>query len=79
MFVLCPHCHFLVATDPASGQPPLRCVRCHGLLVAETEAEQQPETAIEVEGGVQAPAADATQVAAPQGGWELDWIEFARS
>jgi hypothetical protein len=28
MFVLCPHCQFLVALDPASGQPPQRCPRC---------------------------------------------------
>ena len=28
MFVLCPHCQFLVATDPVSGQPPSRCPRC---------------------------------------------------
>lgn len=30
MFVLCPHCQFLVALDPATGQPPLRCPRCDG-------------------------------------------------
>ena len=28
MFVLCPHCQFLVALDPASGRPPARCPRC---------------------------------------------------
>ncbi|HVR81555.1 MAG TPA: DUF3426 domain-containing protein [Luteimonas sp.] len=33
MFVLCPHCQFLVALDPASGQPPARCPRCDGLLL----------------------------------------------
>ena len=32
MFVLCPHCQFLVALDPASGQPPLRCPRCEEAL-----------------------------------------------
>jgi hypothetical protein len=58
MFVLCPHCHFLVATDPASGQPPLRCARCQGLLVPEAEKETETETA------TQAPAPDATQDAA---------------
>jgi hypothetical protein len=52
MFVLCPHCHFLVATDPASGQPPLRCARCHELLVPEAEAE--------MEDAIQAPAPIAT-------------------
>ncbi len=28
MFVLCPHCQFLVTTDPVSGQPPTLCPRC---------------------------------------------------
>lgn len=32
MFVLCPHCQFLVALDPASGQPPTHCPRCHNGL-----------------------------------------------
>jgi hypothetical protein len=67
MFVLCPHCHFLVATDPASGNPPLRCARCHGLLVAEAEVppepESEPQPEPEVEAAAQAPAADATQPA----------------
>ena len=57
MFVLCPHCHFLVATDPASGQPPLRCARCHELLVAATDAVTELAT--------KAPALDTTQLAAP--------------
>jgi hypothetical protein len=34
MFVLCPHCQFLVALDSASGQPPLRCPRCEKSLQA---------------------------------------------
>ena len=34
MFVLCPHCQFLVALDSASGQPPLRCPRCDKWLQA---------------------------------------------
>jgi hypothetical protein len=32
MFVLCPHCQFLVALDPVSGKPPLRCPRCDGAV-----------------------------------------------
>lgn len=32
MFVLCPHCQFLAALDPVSGQPPLHCPRCNGLV-----------------------------------------------
>jgi hypothetical protein len=37
MFVLCPHCQFLVAVDPASGLPPAHCPRCKGALQAATE------------------------------------------
>jgi len=32
MFVLCPHCQFLVAVDPVTGQPPAHCPRCDGAL-----------------------------------------------
>ena len=32
MFVLCPHCQFLVALEPASGQVPACCPRCGKLL-----------------------------------------------
>jgi hypothetical protein len=28
MFVLCPHCEFLVTVDPRSGQPPATCPKC---------------------------------------------------
>jgi hypothetical protein len=34
MFVLCPHCQFLVALDPATGEPPPRCPRCEGAVQA---------------------------------------------
>lgn len=33
MFILCPHCQFLVAIDPASGLPPAQCPRCGKALV----------------------------------------------
>ena len=74
MFVLCPHCQFLVAMDPASGQPPLRCTRCDALLAPEsmsvapaaqpaieTAVETTNETAVEaaVEAGIAAPASSA--------------------
>jgi Protein of unknown function (DUF3426) len=36
MFVLCPHCQFLVAVDPATGQPPEHCPRCDGALAPST-------------------------------------------
>lgn len=32
MFVLCPHCQFLVAVDPVSGHPPAHCPRCDGVI-----------------------------------------------
>lgn len=32
MFVNCPSCHALVATDPATDEPPERCPRCAALL-----------------------------------------------
>ena len=32
MFVLCPHCQFLVALDPVTGEPPPRCPRCDGAV-----------------------------------------------
>ncbi len=32
MFILCPHCQFLVAVDPVSGLPPEHCPRCHEAL-----------------------------------------------
>ena len=54
MFVLCPHCQFLVAIDPASGQPPLRCTRCRKLLVAQADTEEE------------APAQHAAEVATPE-------------
>ena len=45
MFVLCPHCQFLVTLDPASGQPPSRCPRCDEFLQtppAETMSDNAP-------------------------------------
>jgi len=53
MFVLCPHCQFLVAIDPASGQPPLRCTRCRKLLMSQAETQEE------------APARDVARVATP--------------
>ncbi len=32
MFINCPHCHALVATDPATDLPPERCPRCAAQL-----------------------------------------------
>lgn len=61
MFVLCPHCQFLVALDPASGQPPKRCPRCDEPLQPATPTATNA-TAAHVEPG---PAAvPPTEVAA---------------
>jgi hypothetical protein len=40
MFVLCPHCQFLVAVDPVSGQPPAHCPRCDGVIAPPQVAAQ---------------------------------------
>ena len=39
MFVLCPHCQFLVAVDARSGLPPAQCPKCGGAIAAEAPAE----------------------------------------
>jgi hypothetical protein len=57
MFVLCPHCQFLVAIDAASGQPPSRCPRCRKLL-------QQPAATAEPEADI-AGEPDAATLVAP--------------
>lgn len=66
MFVLCPYCQFLVALDPASGKPPLRCTRCQALLVPAPEPAQtapaatQPSAAEGQDPHPQSKTADAT-------------------
>ncbi|MET0329290.1 MAG: hypothetical protein ABW163_11060, partial [Luteimonas sp.] len=40
MFINCKHCGSLVATDPASDQPPERCPRCRGVLRSASPAPQ---------------------------------------
>ena len=42
MFINCPHCHALVATDPATDLPPERCPRCAEFL---HERKPQPSPA----------------------------------
>ena len=39
MFVNCPHCRALVATDPATDQPPTHCPECGGPLRGQAPAE----------------------------------------
>ena len=42
MFILCPHCQFLVAIDPASGLPPAQCPRCGKALVQPAAPSEPP-------------------------------------
>lgn len=79
MFVLCPHCQFLVAVDPGSGLPPARCPRCDGSVVAEPGApvDHTPAFAVDQEatdvapdivssdGRLPAPTGEQTPAAAP--------------
>jgi hypothetical protein len=74
MFVLCPHCQFLVALNPVSGHPPQRCPRCDGALqpapspadATATSAEPEPvappapETVIAGDAAIDGPAAVPT-------------------
>jgi len=57
MFVLCPHCQFLVAVDPISGLPPARCPRCDGSVLVEPgePADNAPAPATEQEATEVAP------------------------
>ena len=42
MFVLCPHCQFLVAVDARTGLPPAACPKCGGAIVVEAPGEVTP-------------------------------------
>ncbi|MGI8560949.1 MAG: DUF3426 domain-containing protein [Luteimonas sp.] len=44
MFINCPHCQALVATDPATDLPPLRCPRC-AVVLREAARIPDPEAA----------------------------------
>src|SRR5207342_3847653 len=57
MFVLCPHCQFLVAVDPISGLPPARCPRCDGGVLVEPgePVDNAPTPATEPEAAEVAP------------------------
>lgn len=50
MFVLCPHCQFLVALDPVSGAPPPVCPRCEAALQLSTAPIEAPQPQIEAPG-----------------------------
>jgi hypothetical protein len=63
MFVLCPHCQFLVALDPASGHPPQRCPRCDEPLQPATPPAAVAASAAPVEPEPVAPTAPAAATA----------------
>jgi hypothetical protein len=49
MFVLCPHCQFLVAVDPVTGQPPAHCPRCDAAIAPEHVASlQTPDETVDI-------------------------------
>ncbi|TWI06085.1 uncharacterized protein DUF3426 [Luteimonas cucumeris] len=45
MFVQCPRCHSLVATDPVTGAPPEYCPYCDGPMAAVVAATNEEDTA----------------------------------
>lgn len=49
MFVLCPHCQFLVAVDPATGLPPEHCPRCDAALITRADAPAAESDAVAAE------------------------------
>jgi hypothetical protein len=70
MFVLCPHCQFLVAIDAASGQPPRRCPRCRKLLQQAVASADPDAGSGEADAAPVAatPAAEPPPVAEPPAG-----------
>ena len=66
MFVLCPHCHFLVGMDPRTGGPPAACPKCGGTVV-EPVAAKTPD----------APALDPfAPLSTTSGGWFASFAGF---
>lgn len=65
MFVLCPHCQFLVALDAATGQPPEQCPRCRERLQP-LRAVAQPAPPAEAEVTVESVPAAISETVADQ-------------
>jgi hypothetical protein len=65
MFVLCPHCQFLVALDSASGQPPLRCPRCEEWLRTPVVDSAPADELVSAQAPEPEPAQPATEQMAP--------------
>ncbi|MGN6513648.1 MAG: DUF3426 domain-containing protein [Lysobacteraceae bacterium] len=60
MFILCPHCQFLVAIDPATGLPPAHCPRC-GKALAQAGAGARAGSEPAAEDAATGAAADAAR------------------
>ncbi|WP_233198581.1 MULTISPECIES: DUF3426 domain-containing protein [Luteimonas] len=66
MFISCRHCRALVATDPVSDLPPLRCPRCRGVLRVEADPPHAPPSVAtllrpaDADGSTSAPQTDTT-------------------
>ena len=72
MFILCPHCQFLVAIDAASGLPPVRCPRCGQALRAEAVESAAEAGAVSQAAEPAAPAVTAVPEPADAAAVEAD-------
>lgn len=65
MFVLCPHCHFLVGMDPRTGGPPAACPKCGGTVVEPVAATRSDAPALDPFAEAALPSVLPTLPAAP--------------
>jgi hypothetical protein len=65
MFVLCPHCEFLVGVDPRTGRPPAACPKC-GHAVESTQSEDVPAEVEAAPAASDAPVVEATPEPTPE-------------
>ena len=69
MFVLCPHCEFLVGVDPRTGQPPSTCPKCGQPMESAAPVEDvAPATDVAPTPEATAEPAPATAAAEPEPG-----------
>lgn len=66
MFVLCPHCQFLVGTDPRTGAPPPQCPKCGGAVQASSPADTPPESGSDAVPAAAEPVAPAAKPRKPR-------------
>lgn len=67
MFIHCPHCQALVATDPATDAPPARCPRCAEALDDGSSKGSAAQAADAGRAAAPGPAAVPAEPAAPRG------------